>query len=128
MKTVLILLALAGTQSISASMTELEKTNKETAHDVLIKKDLLIETEIRPSRVSRMGREVRTERKSRPSRVVHMGKNSKNIRLAREVRHVHITYVRREVPTLRLVRLEREDRNVKISTIIKKDYIAQLLK
>jgi len=110
MKTILMLLALVGTQCMSASIAQSDKINKQLETNLLIKKDLLIETEIRPSRVSRMGREV-----------------PKN----REVRSVRMT---EKDEKIRLIRCDREDRAVKkvreltISKLIKQDYFAHLIK
>jgi hypothetical protein len=111
MKIILMLLALVGTQCMSASIAQSDKINKQLEEtNLLIKKDLLIETEIRPSRVSRMGREV-----------------PKN----REVRSVRMT---EKDEKIRLIRCDREDRAVKkvreltISKLIKQDYFAHLIK
>jgi len=103
-----MILAVASTQCMSASTAQSEKINKQLEIDLLIKKDLLIQTEVRPNRVSRMGREVPQSREVRSVRMVQ--KNKQN----------------------RTVRCEREHRTVKqvreLAKLIKQDYLTHLIK
>ena len=111
MKLLLILLALTGTQCMSASEAQSEKIEKQRTLDLLVKKDLLIEIEKRETRVSRMGREIRSERSHR------------GIRLVRD------SDIAQESPfSIRLARCDRESRDIKVSKLIKNDYLTQLVK
>jgi hypothetical protein len=96
---------------MSASEAQSEKIKKQITLDLLVKKDLLIKIEKRETRVSRMGREIRSERNQR------------------EIRRVRDTYVEKEsLFSIRLARCDREKRDVKVSKLIRKDYLTQLTK
>lgn len=111
MKSLFILLTLAGTQCMSASEAQSERIEKQKTLDLLVKKDLLIEIEKRETRVSRMGREIRSER------------NHRRVRLVRD------SDINQESPSnIRLARCDRESRDVKISKVIRKDYLTQFVK
>lgn len=92
MKKTIILLAIIGLNTLSASAITAEKKSTENRIiNILIKHDLVVEREARENREARMGRKSREVRMSRTNRVVRMGRNSRGIRPERTVRVIYKT-------------------------------------
>jgi len=106
MKALLLLLALVSTQSMASSDIETTEIQKKQTANTLVQKELIVQIERRPSRVSRMGRATREARQVRSIRKIETTKEK----------------------TIRLARCDRERRNVKISTLIKNDYLTKFVK
>ena len=98
MKKLFILLTLAGTSYLSASIPTSETIEKQIIINELIKQDLLVQTKVCPNNVSRMGRS---------------GREARTARMSREVRDT---------------RIERTMRTVQVVKCTKKKYLSRIIK
>ena len=112
MKTIILFVALAGTQLMATAIAHSDRVNLVSNKKTEMKQNsLIVEREVRLNRMARMSREVRELRS-----------NKKILRLSRMGR------ASREVRFVQMVQLKADAKYIRVSKVIKKNYISKLEK
>jgi len=109
MNKIIILLAIIGISSLSASVINIKTIDKEEIVNLLIKDEVFIKREVPQTRIARASRDIRQ------SRIAHLGRNSRGVRAKRDSRIIYKNQ-------------EKKVATISATALIKKNYLSKLSK